>query len=91
MNCSGRILPSLGEGKLHKEHLTLSKYRYVRKQQEATLTVRYNAIGAKVPVAEIDEEFMKDIDYEWTTLYSNHSVYSYLCHNKANTDRSPTF
>mmetsp|Transcript_15080 Transcript_15080/g.21053 ORF Transcript_15080/g.21053 Transcript_15080/m.21053 type:complete len:233 (+) Transcript_15080:39-737(+) len=53
-----------GEGRQYKDHLTLSKFRYSRKGQVAALEVRYNAIGAKVPVAEIDEEFMKDIDYE---------------------------
>jgi len=53
-----------GEGKLTKDLLTLSKYRYVRRGLLGKIELRYNAIGEKVPTAEIDEEFMKEIDYE---------------------------
>lgn len=42
----------------------MSKKRYERRGMITSLEVRYNAIGAPIPVAEMDGEFMDGIDYE---------------------------
>jgi len=53
-----------GSGTVYKDHTSVSKEQYQKQGMIGCMEIRYNAIGAPIPMAELDSEFMDGVDYE---------------------------
>jgi len=51
-------------GTILKDYSGVTKYNYVKKGTIGIMDIRYNAIGAPIPTAEMDIDFVDTVDYE---------------------------
>eukprot|EP01118_Nematostelium_gracile_P005398 TRINITY_DN170_c0_g1_i1.p2 TRINITY_DN170_c0_g1~~TRINITY_DN170_c0_g1_i1.p2 ORF type:complete len:227 (+),score=81.99 TRINITY_DN170_c0_g1_i1:146-826(+) len=53
-----------GTGHEFRDQSGISKVAYEKLEMIASMEVRYNSIGEAIPTAEMDQDFMKEVDYE---------------------------